>query len=548
MSDKDRAQMNAITSVFVLTKLYLCWWHVLRAWWQNFNTIAHADVWALMRRWIRMTSPAEFESTWVKIQEIAPPSVVQYLKENWMGEQELWSAVYRTDRNVYQLCDTNMLAEAWHRFLKHHVMAGKHGRRLDQLVHLLTGVAIPYFKHRHLRQALGFAGADVAQKALDDALQRGAAIKAQDVIAVSAEDGDLYDVRSQSDPTKKYRVHIGTPMHCACPSFPRILYCKHVHAAAVTHAPHLARTSTFCPDYVPTEYEKPCDIDDEDDDQLRSPQPPPLLSPTTTTSPPDNALRRRLIAGIAWLSCRLQSGPPFEPSDAVAALADAIDRAIGDVQRFDEEDRQEPLAPLPPKKVVAPRQHHETLTAAAMGQPRKGADKRKANAEEKALARSKCEPRPFRAGESSGKKAKADALGLPANTSAHFDAPSFELQHDTALTSLKKPQLEQLLALHGLKKSGTNAQQVERLRAHRQCCACARPATSPQRSGPAPPSVALCTVPTTPSFTFYYPPVPPPVPPPSNPSVQHIYYSPSSAPLASVYNYNYPTYYYYPQQ
>ncbi|KAF8156540.1 hypothetical protein B0H34DRAFT_621234, partial [Crassisporium funariophilum] len=57
----------------------------------------------------------------------APESVIQYLKTNWMGEAniKLWSAVYWVDRNIFQLCDTNMLVEAWHPLLKGTFMQGK---------------------------------------------------------------------------------------------------------------------------------------------------------------------------------------------------------------------------------------------------------------------------------------------------------------------------------------------------------------------------------------------------------------------------------------
>ncbi|KAF8961834.1 hypothetical protein BDZ97DRAFT_1641064, partial [Flammula alnicola] len=94
--------------------------------------------------------------------EIAPPSVVTYFETYWLGDNiKLWSAVFRKDRTIFQLCDTNMLVEAWHHLLKGNFMQGKRNRRLDHLIHILVDHAIPHFIHRHRRQEFGFEGGDL---------------------------------------------------------------------------------------------------------------------------------------------------------------------------------------------------------------------------------------------------------------------------------------------------------------------------------------------------------------------------------------------------
>lgn len=113
MSDKDRAQMNAILRCFPKSKLILCWWHVLHAWQQHFITDSFPELWRLLKSWIRITTATEFEAHWQKIQDVAPPSVKQYLRDNWMNEQELWSAVHRQGRSIDEESDTNMLTEAY---------------------------------------------------------------------------------------------------------------------------------------------------------------------------------------------------------------------------------------------------------------------------------------------------------------------------------------------------------------------------------------------------------------------------------------------------
>lgn len=114
MSDQDHAEMNSIGRVYPESASLLCWWHVLHAWQQHFSTHNFPEVWDLLKRWIRITDREEFQNTWGKIQTIAPQSVIDYLKEYWVNDTyvRLWSAVYRQDRNIFQLCDTNMLVEA----------------------------------------------------------------------------------------------------------------------------------------------------------------------------------------------------------------------------------------------------------------------------------------------------------------------------------------------------------------------------------------------------------------------------------------------------
>lgn len=117
MSDKDQGQLNAIKGVYPESRVFLCWWHVLHAWQQHFATTSFPELWELMKRWIRITDKISFDACWHEIQSIAPASVIEYLKINWLNETELWSAVFRQDRSIFQICDTNMLVEACVYFL-----------------------------------------------------------------------------------------------------------------------------------------------------------------------------------------------------------------------------------------------------------------------------------------------------------------------------------------------------------------------------------------------------------------------------------------------
>ncbi|KAJ7744260.1 hypothetical protein DFH07DRAFT_723192, partial [Mycena maculata] len=95
---------------------------------------------------------------------MAPDSIVTYLETYWMKEVELWSAVFRADRLIFELSDTNMLVEAWHHLLKGDFLEGKCNRCLDHLIHALYDLAIPHSITRHHWQAMGFEGPDLGLK------------------------------------------------------------------------------------------------------------------------------------------------------------------------------------------------------------------------------------------------------------------------------------------------------------------------------------------------------------------------------------------------
>ena len=111
MSDFDWAQIHAAIAAYRCFIL-LCWWHVLHAWQQHFKIADNERLWVLLKKWIRMTEKSDFDAAWVTIQAIAPEGFTAYLIKYWMPVVEMWSAMYRTPRTIFENCDTNMLVEA----------------------------------------------------------------------------------------------------------------------------------------------------------------------------------------------------------------------------------------------------------------------------------------------------------------------------------------------------------------------------------------------------------------------------------------------------
>src|SRR5271163_4121107 len=104
MSDKDHAQMNAISRQYPKSAILLCWWHVLHAWHQHFNTTEFPELWNLLKDWIRITDQTEFWQKWANIKKAAPKSVIEYLETYWLPVDTLrhWSAVFRANRTIFQ--------------------------------------------------------------------------------------------------------------------------------------------------------------------------------------------------------------------------------------------------------------------------------------------------------------------------------------------------------------------------------------------------------------------------------------------------------------
>ena len=97
MTNCDKAQMNAISAVYLDSTMLLCWWHVLRVIWMHLCTEEFPELWARIREWVKTADQAKFDSEWEWIQTnpSVPKSFVDYLQNNWMSIVSLWSGIYR---------------------------------------------------------------------------------------------------------------------------------------------------------------------------------------------------------------------------------------------------------------------------------------------------------------------------------------------------------------------------------------------------------------------------------------------------------------------
>ena len=114
MSDHDKAQMNAIGSVYPDSKLLLRWWHMLRAMRMHFRMEEFPEIWARLRKWVKTPDQTKFNSIWEWLQTdpSVPVSLTDYLRSQWMSVVPLWLGTMRKNRTIFQEGDTNMLIES----------------------------------------------------------------------------------------------------------------------------------------------------------------------------------------------------------------------------------------------------------------------------------------------------------------------------------------------------------------------------------------------------------------------------------------------------
>lgn len=111
MSDFDKGQLNVVGRRYSELQRLLCWWHVPHAWQQHIVIAHYPELWEELKRWYRITDENEFDTCWAKIQSLAPPSFIEYITTHWLPVKELWLGIYRKNRSVFELSDTNMLVE-----------------------------------------------------------------------------------------------------------------------------------------------------------------------------------------------------------------------------------------------------------------------------------------------------------------------------------------------------------------------------------------------------------------------------------------------------
>jgi hypothetical protein len=82
--DRDLAVFNAARAVYPEIKVFLCWFHLISAWWKHINVLKNPSTWKLLLTLPRATTQHEFDTIWSKIKDEAPIGFVLYMEKYWM--------------------------------------------------------------------------------------------------------------------------------------------------------------------------------------------------------------------------------------------------------------------------------------------------------------------------------------------------------------------------------------------------------------------------------------------------------------------------------
>lgn len=252
------------------------------------------------------------------------------------------------------------------------MLQGQHNHRIDHLIYTLIRKVVPYFKAKHNHQKHGFEGPNLELKRWKDLHTNTASICLDHILYVDDPmlAGKTYLIRSQSDPAKQYIINMDA-FTCDCPSFPLILFCKHLTAVQYhfkeefTERPYLSILTSSCDTLPATVTLKPSH------DVIADGKLGLVLI--------DELSRKLQCVAICAQLGQLHITPDLQ------ALDELLDRVI---------EAEASLSILPPKQKIAPNQHSWTETAHSMGVP--------VNTKKRKITE------PFGGGQQSGRKAQPD--------------------------------------------------------------------------------------------------------------------------------------------
>ncbi|KAG0256277.1 hypothetical protein BG011_004645 [Mortierella polycephala] len=146
-------------------RIYLCLWHITRAWSQKIETYVcgqnqeeSKDLRANTRQDLHAIM---YEHDPHKVQELVKkfhddwterfPSFAEYIESDYSISQDrmrTWTKDYRQDE-VYAEMNTKTLVESWHNHLKSKFVKRQFTTRADRMIYLLNDIVVNYFKHEN---------------------------------------------------------------------------------------------------------------------------------------------------------------------------------------------------------------------------------------------------------------------------------------------------------------------------------------------------------------------------------------------------------------
>jgi hypothetical protein len=99
MTDCDQAQIAALKEAYPQSRIFLCRWHVIHAMWSHLCTENFPELWEKIQKWVKTDNQAKHDQIWNEIESdpTVPPSVQEYLRDNWKPVSHMWATVAQKD-------------------------------------------------------------------------------------------------------------------------------------------------------------------------------------------------------------------------------------------------------------------------------------------------------------------------------------------------------------------------------------------------------------------------------------------------------------------
>ena len=221
ITDCAQAEIGGLQSVWPGVKVFLCLWHVRRAWLKQ--GVAKIKDPAIRAGVLKGLGQIMYDTNCPEGGEMGPWAIRQlkslmdsfpvvsnfwdYFNKQWADKTPMWVVGHRNLPYAGQ--DTNAAIESYHSNLKATLRASKgraHGRRLDWVIYELTGEILSHYWYQAMRKQHGFVPNLKQEQFVINAVLKAREIPDSAVTLPIADDGPAL-VTSKKNPSKFYSIY-----------------------------------------------------------------------------------------------------------------------------------------------------------------------------------------------------------------------------------------------------------------------------------------------------------------------------------------------------
>ena len=221
ITDCAQAEIGSLQSVWPGVKVFLCLWHVRRAWLKQ--AVAKIKDHAIRAGVLKGLGRIMYDTNCPEGDEMGPWAIRQlnalvdsfpvvssfwaYFNKQWADKTHMWVVGHRNLPYAGQ--DTNAAIESYHSNLKATLRASKgraHGRRLDWVIYELTGEILSHYWYQAMRKQHGFVPNLKQEQFVINAVLKAREIPDSAVTLPIVDDGPAL-VTSRKNPSKFYSVY-----------------------------------------------------------------------------------------------------------------------------------------------------------------------------------------------------------------------------------------------------------------------------------------------------------------------------------------------------